>query len=221
MQVVEQIMPVIHNIRLLSRLASGAAEQERQRLARDLHDSVVQPYLGLQYKLAAIRNKMTEGRDTSEDIERLFSVTVNEVSSLRGFVRGLKEGDQPGANFMSAVRRFADQFGESYDLDVQVESRGRVEINDRLAAELIRIVHEGLSNIRKHTGASFSKIIVECAGSTLLLCIENDNPRADASAAPPAFVPRSITERAEELGGQARVEQSPDGYTIVKVEIPF
>jgi len=220
MQVVEQIMPVIHNIRLLGRLASNAADQERQRLARDLHDSVIQPYLGLQYKLAAICNKSAEGEDTNEDIERLFRVTVNEVNNLRGFVRDLKEGDEPGANFMSAVRRFAAQFAESYDLDVQVESEGQVEIDDQLAAALIRIVHEGLSNIRKHTDASFSKITVERADSTLQMRIENNNSQENGDALS-AFVPRSITERTEDLGGRVNVEQSFDGCTVVKVEIPL
>ena len=219
-QVVEQMMPVIHNIRLLARLSLSAAEQERQRLARDLHDSVIQPYIGLQYKLAAIRNKSAEGRDTSDDLERLLDMTANEVKSLRGFVRGLKEGDELGATFMSAVRRFAAQFAESYDLDVQVESKGQVELNDRLAAELIRIVHEGLSNVRKHTEASFSKITVERADSALRLSIENNNPHANGEGHA-AFVPRSITERTEDLGGRVSIERSLDGSTVVKIEIPL
>ncbi len=219
-QVVEQIMPVIHNIRLLARLDRNAAEQERQRLARDLHDSVIQPYIGLQYKLAAIRNKSAEGRDTSADLERLLDMTTNEVKGLRGFVRGLKEGDEPGASFMSAVRRFAAQFAESYDLDVQVESKGQIELNDRLASELIRIVHEGLSNVRKHTEASFSKITVERAASALRLCIENNNPQENGEGHA-AFVPRSITERTEDLGGRVSIERSLDGCTAVKIEIPL
>lgn len=221
MQVVEQIMPVIHNIRLLAQLALNAAEGERQRLARDVHDSVIQPYIGLQYKLAAIRNKGAQGKDTSEDLERLFQMTVNEVNSLRGFVRGLKEGDEePQAGFMSAVRRFAAQFSESYDLDVQIESRGEVEIDNRLAAQLIRIVQEGLSNVRKHTDASLCKITVECAESILRLSIENNNPRQNGDGLA-GFVPRSIAERTEDLGGRVRIEQNLDGGTAVRVEIPL
>jgi len=61
MQVGEQIMPVIHNIRLLERLASNAAEQERQRLAGDIQHSDKQPHLGRQYKLGDIRKKAAEG----------------------------------------------------------------------------------------------------------------------------------------------------------------
>jgi signal transduction histidine kinase len=220
MQVGEQIMPVIHNIRLLERLASDSAEQERQRLARDIHDSVIQPYIGLQYKLAAIRNKAAEGRGIGEDIERLFEMTVEEIAGLRGFVRGLKDGDNRADNFVSAVRRFASQFAQNYDLDVKVESKGDFRVNDRLAAELIRIVHEGLSNVRKHSSAATSKITLERADRSLRISIENDDPRADDSARAP-FTPRSITERAEELGGHVAVERTPDARTLVRVEIPL
>jgi signal transduction histidine kinase len=220
MQIGEQIMPVIHNIRLLERLVSNSAEQERQRLARDIHDSVIQPYIGLQYKLAAIRNKAAEGRELNEDIERLFEMTVEEIAGLRGFVRDLKDGDNRSDNFVSAVRRFASQFAQNYDLDVKVESRGDFRVNDRLAADLIRIVHEGLSNVRKHSTASASKITLERADRSLRISIENDDPRAEDSARAP-FIPRSITERAEELGGHVAVERTPDARTLVRVEIPL
>lgn len=220
MQVGEQIMPVIHNIRLLERLASNSAEQERQRLARDIHDSVIQPYLGLQYKLAAIRNKAAEGRELGEDIERLFQMTVDEVAGLRGFVRGLKDGEERADNFVSAVQRFAAQFAQNYDLNVKVESKGDFHVNDRLAAELIRIVHEGLSNVRKHSSAVSSRITLERADRSLRISIENDDPRSE-DAPRALFTPRSISERAEELGGQVEVERTKDARTLVRVEIPL
>jgi len=86
---------------------------------------------------------------------------------------------------------------------------------------LIQIIHEGLSNIRKHTAAHGSKITLARADSTLQLYIENDDaPSEDESARAP-FIPGSIAERAEELGGSVRVERSLDGRTVVKVEIPL
>jgi signal transduction histidine kinase len=147
-------------------------------------------------------------------------MTVDEVNSLRGFVRGLKEGSEPQLSFMSAVRRFAAHFSESYDLDVRIESKGEIEINDRLAAQLIRIVQEGLSNVRKHTDASLCKIIVERADAILRLSIENNKPRQNGDELA-GFVPRSITERTEDLGGRVHIEQTLDGDTAVRVEIPL
>jgi len=68
--------------------------------------------------------------------------------------------------------------------------------------------------------ASFSKITVERADSTLQLWIANNNPHQNGGGRA-AFVPRLITERTEELGGRVRVEQSLDGCTVVKVVIPL
>jgi signal transduction histidine kinase len=220
-QLIMQVAPVLDNIRLLERLAANAAEQERQRLARDIHDSVIQPYLGLQYRLAAIRNKLAAGAaDVSEDLERLFESTAKEVSGLRGFVGGLRDADGQRDDLASAARRFATQFGEDYGLDVRVECRGRLNVNDRLAAEVIRFVHEGLSNVRKHTDAAHVTLSLGCDDRHCVIRIENDGAPAGGDASH-SFEPRSLTERAGELGGRVRIEPAGEGRTAVTVEIPL
>jgi signal transduction histidine kinase len=220
-QIVEQVAPVLDNIQLLERLVSNAAEQERQRLARDIHDSIIQPYLGLQYRLAAIRNKLaTCGADVSEDVERLFQSTAEEVNSLRGFVSGLKDSDEHKDDLPSAVQRFAARFSEDYAIEVQVECAGRLNVNDRLAAEVIRFVHEGLSNVRKHTSATHILLSLEGREKNCILRIENNGATWGVETSTP-FTPKSIAERARELGGRARVEQAGKDRTIVVVEIPL
>jgi signal transduction histidine kinase len=80
------------------------------------------------------------------------------ISNLRGFVGGLRQTDRPRDDLLRALRRFAEEFAESYDIVVDVESNGFIDPTNRLAAEVIAIVHEGLSNIRKHTTAKHSAI---------------------------------------------------------------
>ncbi len=220
-QIIEHVMPVLSNVRLLDRLATKAAEQERLRIARDLHDSVIQPYIGLQYKLAAIRHKLEAGAgDVRPDIEHLFEVTASEVTGLRRYVGGLKDGAEGRDDLAAALRRYTGQFQENYGIDVKLDVRGVVGVTDRLAAELIQMVHEGLRNVWKHTEATRCVVRLEAEGRDLLLSIENDG----AASAP--FAPRSITERAEALGGRARVgvERGGDGgggTTTVRVRIPL
>ncbi len=218
MQVADQAMPVVQNVRLLDRLAKSAAEHERQRLARDIHDSVIQRYIGLQYKVAAIRNKLAQGADVFGDVDQLLEMTKNEVGNLRGFAQGLKESDVR-EGFLPAVRRFASQFSTNYNLTVDVVSEDEIVITDRLAAELIQIVQEGLSNIRKHTSATVSRISVERVNGSVALTIENNRARIDPSVEP--FTPRSIAERAHELGGEVNVTCGPNHQTVVKVQIPL
>lgn len=220
-QVLEQVKPVLDNIQLTDLLASNAAEQERKRLARDIHDSVIQPYLGLHYKLAAIRNKLASNNGgVAEDVERLFQMTASEVAGLRGFVSELKGANGHNKDFQSAVQRIASQFTEHYDIDVRVEYLNKINIDHRLAAEIIQIIYEGLSNIRKHTQATHSIIRFNCSDTILNLEIEDDGPGIGETTAAP-FIPRSITERSISLGGTALIEQQRDGWTRVKIEIPL
>lgn len=217
LQIVEQAAPVINNIQLLDRLASGAAERERQRIARDLHDSVIQPYLGLQFKLAAMRHKSAPaGEVPLGEIDTLYEMTVREINGLRGFVRGLREAQVGRDDFFTALSNYAAEFGEHYGVKIRVESDPSLRVNDRLAAELIQMAFEGMSNIRKHTRAERGTIRLSSNKNSLIMSIENE-----ADGAGEAFTPRSIFDRAQDLGGHARVERGPDGSTVVRIEIPL
>jgi signal transduction histidine kinase len=150
-------MPTIDNIRLVDRLASDAAEAERRRIARDLHDSVIQPYIGLQMALVAIQKKLATHREAvPEDVERLLALTNAGIADLRHYMGELREngahdsGLLPGG-LLSAVQRFTKKFAEATGIVVHVEAETALPVYDRLAAEVFRMVAEGLSNVRRHT----------------------------------------------------------------------
>lgn len=219
-QVIEQAMPVVENIQLLDRLASEAAEQERQKISRDIHDSVIQPYIGLKLGLDALRQKIETSSPVAGDIDDLIRMATSEIGDLRRYIGGLRsEGsDERGDVMLSSVRRQAAKFGELYDIKIDVQAHTRIVINDRLAAEAFQIVREGLSNIRRHTTARHVTIDLACDNDQFILRIENDN---GGGLSAPFFVPRSITERANALGGEARVERRDQEHTLVEVAIPL
>jgi len=217
LQVFGQVAPIIENIRLVNRLAAAAAEQERGKIARDLHDSVIQPYIGLQIGLAAICQKLELGGfDVAADAQRLLEMTKSEIDELRGYMRDVREGRAHDTNLLPAIRRFARKFGEATSIDVQVESAGEINIVPQLAGEAFQIVSEALSNIRRHTRASRATVTLACSAEQLTIRVRNNHADGDR---PKDFTPRSITERALTLGGQARVEQEHDGWTAVVIEI--
>ncbi len=218
-QAIEQIIPVIENIQLLDKLASEAAEQERQKISRDIHDSVIQPYIGLKLGLDALRQKIAPNSPVTGDIDDLIRVASEEISDLRRYIGGLRsEGSSERGDIMvSSVRRQATKFSELYGIEIDVQAQTKIAINDRLAAEAFQIVREGLSNIKRHTNARSVMINLACENDQLTLQIENDS---GGNSPAPFFIPRSITERANALGGTARVEHH-DGRTLVRVEIPL
>jgi signal transduction histidine kinase len=230
-QIVDQIIPVLENVRLVDRLATEAASNERGRIARSIHDRVIQPYLGLQIGLDAVRQSLrSELRGTSgpapgagnlksvELLDRLSAMTKEGVEELRDYVDDLRRPDARRARLVDSMRRFSGQFSDVTGIDVQiVDHITDVVLHDRLAAEVFQMVTEALSNVRRHTRANSVTIHLESVDNTLFIRCAND----DSSETPTRpFRPRSIADRAEALGGRTQV-YSGEGQTTVLVEVPL
>jgi signal transduction histidine kinase len=219
LQVIEHTMPVLHNIILVDQLASDAADAERQRIALDFHDGVIQPYIGLQMGLEAVRQKLGWGEvDVMPDIEHLLHLTKDEIVQLRRVVQGLKTGGERVDGLVPAIQRFAHKFSAATGIQVQVEVNNAPHVNDRLAAEVFHIVTEGLSNIRRHSQAATASITLAQQDECLIVQICNDGVDGAAFC---LFSPRSITERTTALGGRVRVERQSQTQAAVVTEIPL
>jgi signal transduction histidine kinase len=216
LQVIEHIMPAIHHIRLVDRLASSMADAERRRIAHDLHDSVIQPYIWLCIGLGAIQQKLAAGSaDAADDLQRLLDLANTKIEELRRYTRGLKDTEEQVGRLLPAIRRFADNFSKTTGIAVQIEAGEDLDLNDQLAAELFQMVTEGLSNILRHTQATRASITLTQCNDHCTLRIANDG------AVPAPFIPRSLTERASDLGGRVRVERQADESTVVVIDIPL
>ena len=148
---------------------------------------------------------------------------------MRRYVWGLRAGEERRDVLLPAIQRFVTRFASVTGIDVIVEARGKIEVNDRLAAELFQIVAEGLSNVRRHALCNEARVEITCEGGKFLLQIKNrrpdesDGPGSGTDGAPretPLFSPRSIVERAALLGGETRVFIDDD-FTVVAVAIPL
>ncbi len=224
LQVLEHTMPTIDNIRLVDRLASDAADEERRRIGRDLHDSVIQPYIGLQMGLVAIQKKLaTQSHAVPDDLEHLLALTTAGIANLRHYMGELREngardsGLLPGG-LLPAVQRFTKKFAEATGIAVHVEATTALPVHDRLAAEVFQMVAEGLSNVRRHTRSAQATVTLTCGDQQLRLRIANG---VTTGAVPTPFTPCSITERATALGGCAHVEWPEHGETVIVVDIPL
>lgn len=218
-QVIEHVMPMIDNVRLVDRFASEASEYERQRISRDIHDSAIQPYIGLKLGLEALRRQVSDTDPVAAGLAELAEKTNSVIKDLRTYVGGLRDRtatDSVNA-LVSSVQRHARKFGELYDIEVEINAAPSINLNDRLAAEVFQIVQEGLSNIKRHTASSTAIISMITRNGDMILDIEN----ASSSSEGKSFTPRSITDRAVALGGRVSVIANNDGRTIVSVVIPM
>src|SRR5689334_1538359 len=219
-QVMDHVMPMVDNIELVDRLASQASEYERQRISRDIHDSAIQPYIGLKLGLEALRRNMSNEGPVAGGLAELVERTDSVISDLRTYVGGL-QGTASGEHsnvLTSSVERHAQQLGEFYGIAVDVKIATTANMNNRLAAEIFQIVREGLSNIKRHTSSAAARIRMASVNGDIVLDIENDNSAGESQK---TFTPRSITERALGLGGRVSVNVGDAGSTIVSIVIPM
>jgi signal transduction histidine kinase len=215
--IAEQAFPVIENIEILDRMASEAVTQERKKIALDIHDTAIQPYIGLKLGLSAVRNKAAADNPLIEDIDKLMAMAAQVIGDLRRYAGTFKNASgKIEPIFLVVLRQQAAQVREFYGIDIDVSMEGELNVSDRLIAEVVQVVREGLSNICKHTVAQRGSVKLRCAHGWLKIQIENEGTGTPAAD----FIPRSITERAAALGGRTQVNSGPDGGTSVYVEIP-
>jgi signal transduction histidine kinase len=216
-QIAGQAFPVIENIELLDRMASEAVLRERERIARDLHDTTIQPYIGLRHGVAAIRKKAHTDNPLNGELDNLLDMTQQVIRDLRNYAKSLRGGlEMKEPELLIALRRQASQVRQFYDVHIAVDTQGDLHMSDRLAAEVFQIVNEGMSNICKHTSARHGFIELACVSGKLSVRIENEcngHPVLD-------FTPNSIAERAVALGGEARVQRGRHNNTAVQIVIP-
>jgi signal transduction histidine kinase len=216
-QLAAQFFPVIENIVLLDRLASDAAFRERQKIARDLHDTTIQPYIGLRHGISAIRQAMQSDHPSVPELDKLLDMTSQVITDMRTFAKTVREGAaRQETELLVALRRQAKQVQEFYGLAIAVDAADGLRVSDRLAAEVFQIVNEGMSNIRKHTRARSGRIYLSNVDDQLRIRIENETPEG-----PPApFLPGSIAERTAALGGTIAIDRAAPGATAVNITIP-
>jgi signal transduction histidine kinase len=110
------------------------------------------------------------------------------------------------------------KFTEFYGIETRMLADGDFTGTGRLYNEVVQIVREGLSNIKRHTRARHAAIHLHAGAGRLRVEILNDSTSRQNK--PRAFLPRSIAERAKDLGGQVSVEFRRRGLTAVAVELP-
>ena len=227
-QVASQALPLIENIRLVERLASDASEEERNRIARSVHDRVIQPYYGLQIGLKALYSVLVNGHSNGSGdkeekkpaalLAELMSMTSDGIDELRQYVSGLKQSRTGDTRLADSIRRFATKFEHATGIHVKVTDNTEGFVgNDRLTSEMFQMAAEALSNVHRHTQARSACVALNLDGNVIRLQVENDRVKG---ADQPHFTPGSISDRAEALGGKTEVILEGD-RTVLRVEVPL
>jgi signal transduction histidine kinase len=207
------------------RLSIEAAEQERRRWARELHDDTLQGLAGLGVVLGSALRAPSEDAMRS-GIESAREQIRDEVAKLRGLISELRPAalDEIGlrAAVEGLVERTSAAGGPSIFALISLSSdEGAPRLSSEVESTAYRIVQEALANVAKHANATEVHVRVEERNGRLEIAVRDDGRGFEPSAPRSGFGLTGMRERVEMMGGTLVLESSPAGLgTLVQASIP-
>jgi signal transduction histidine kinase len=203
----------------------AAAEQERTRWARELHDETLQGLGALRIGLSAAR-RSGDRVVIDEALDFAVDMVAREIDNLRALITDLRPAALDELGIEAAIVSLADR-ARRQGLAVEVDVRLGYEQGTapgRLAPELetavYRLVQEALTNAIKHGGAAEAAVAVQEDEATVHLTVSDDGQGFDPAAATEGFGLLGMRERVDLLQGHLKVESAPGQGTTVRVDLP-
>ncbi len=216
-------------VRLLEQQGALAVMQERERLARELHDGLGQMLAATHLQVSATRRLLAQGANaqTNECLSQLAEMTLAAEADLREYLLGAQTGVSADRPFFAALRQYLARFKEQYGVSVELtvlEELEKCGLAPAVEGQLQRIIQEALSNIRKHARTRCARVSFEIEGPQARIVIADDGEGFDPAAQQAQgkrFGLQSMCGRAEAVGGTLAVVSSPGKGTQIVVHVPL
>jgi signal transduction histidine kinase len=205
----------IENARLRAQMQRTAILEDRERIARDLHDDIVQSLFAEGLSLQAAMTESEDPRITQrlgQAIENLDRV----IRDLRSYIFGLHRGDEPSLTGRIAEVASAYSGDPALEIDIRVDDRA---FRASQHAQVIQIVREALSNAVRHAEARTIVVEISAEGSVAEIVVSDDGGGFDPDLPHGGHGLANLRARAKELGGALEIASTPDG-TRVSVQVP-
>jgi len=200
-----------------------AQEDERRRIARELHDGPVQSLIYLCRRIDAVSCSSQIPEAERVAIKELRAITESLVEELRSISRGLRPSVLDDLGLVAALERLVEEFHARTHIDAVPKVLGVPRrLGGNLEAVAYRIVQEALSNIERHARAGHVLVEVAFHEALLGLRIVDDGIGFDPrqGVRPGALGLSGMAERARLAGGRFAVDSTPGGGTTIRVELP-
>ncbi|MFH1754580.1 MAG: sensor histidine kinase [Candidatus Latescibacterota bacterium] len=202
-----------------------AQEEERKRIARELHDETSQSLTSLMVGLQRIQ-QLHPAPEIQAQVEELRSIAVSALDGVHNLAQELRPSVLDEMGLVDALEKYVNEYRKRYPLEVDYVTRGfnQQRLPPIIATAVYRIVQEGLTNVVRHANAASVSILLEMVGDRTRIFIEDDGcgfepEQIDGSGDSLGLF--GIKERAELFGGKLIVESRPGAGTCLRVEIPI
>jgi PAS domain S-box-containing protein len=224
--IANQAAIAIENARLFEQAQSLAVMLERQRLARELHDSVSQALYGIALGARTARAQLDRDPAAAiEPIEYVAALANAGMAEMRALIFELRPESLAEEGLVAALTKHAESLRARHQLDVQLDLCDEPELPLATKEALYRIAQEALHNIVKHARASVVTLRL-CAPTplapVLALDIGDDGGGFEADGTFPGHLGlRSMRERTARLGGTLAIDSTPGAGTQIRVRVPI
>lgn len=202
---------------------------ERERIARELHDSTAQVLGATQLRLAAVQAHpaVQRNEDLADVLADIGADCQAAYRDVREAILGLRETHRDDRTLLEGLRSYADAYSRQSGIRTVVQvSGGEPELTPHREVQAVRVVQEALTNVRKHSGARSARLLVQQDDEHVSFHVEDDGEGFDTSAdhADPAglggYGLSAMRERAELVGGRLVVDSRPGSGTRVSLHLP-
>ncbi len=224
-----QVGPAVYNVYLLHRLRRRAGAAERARFARELHDGAVQSLIAVEMQVDVLKRQAeSTPQVVSGELDRIQGLLREEVLKLRELMQQMKSIDVDARKFLSVVTDTVERFERETGISARfVTDIEKLEMPDKICRELLRIVQEGLVNVRKHSRARHALVRLGSNPKQWSLTMEDDGKgfsfEGRLSQDELDHIgkgPMIIKERVRLIAGTLTVESSPGTGTRLEVKVP-
>lgn len=199
---------------------------ERERIARELHDTLIQGFQGLMLSFHAAMKRIPDGQQSRAQMEEALSRAEGVLAEGRDRVRGLRQSVVYDGDLRAALTEFADDLAVLHPAVYQVDLQGTErELHPVVLEEVYSIAREALANAFRHAAAQRIEARVVFGDEGLRIRISDDGKGIDPDVLSAGSVPGhwglpGMRERAQKLGAKLRLRSGPGAGTDVELEIP-
>lgn len=212
--------------RLLKQVIS-AQEEERKRIARELHDRTSQSLTSLLVGLKVIK-KADSLADVEQKTTELRNMTAKVLDEVHDLALELRPAILDDLGLVAALQRYVEEFAEKFDISVDYHTVGFDDnrLPSQMEITLYRITQEALTNVARHAHPSNVSVLLEHHGQTVITIVEDDGQGFDVAKVMNSDIKEkmglySMQERAALIGGTFTIESQPGMGTTVFVKVPM
>ena len=216
------------NVQFYLRQVLQAQEEERKRLARELHDDTSQRILLLTHGVDNLASKAERylPQELRNELEKIYELSQQTYQSIKQYAQALRPGILDDLGLVAAIKWLAEEIHDFSGIEIQVKTDDVPPLPPEIQLVLFRIVQEALNNVHRHSEASQASIIVECQEAEVRVTISDNGKGFELPQQLSDFASQGklgltgMAERARLIGGELEVSSQIGKGTKIIVKAP-